>query len=160
MPTMPPDSDARLADEIIDRVRRNSAAGRVADAERRESRRVRYSAVVAIVLVTRDGQRWGPMSVQAKDISSTGMAVVSRSMIHPGLRGAVQLQRSDKALAIVGVEVIHSRYAGQMLHETGLRFTGELPVPMVREEFLNRQGKMILLDERLGETSGEPGATP
>ena len=90
------------------------------------------------------------MILRSKDISLHGIRVLSRNMIYPGSQGVMQLMRSDGRLALMGVIVRSSRYAGNMEHQTGLQF-GPLPRGWTPEEFIDRRGHMHLLHPKLCE---------
>src|SRR5262249_21708696 len=122
--------------------------------DRRSRRRYRYDAYVALLLVAPTGDRGRPQVLRARDISFTGISVRSRHMIYPGSAGALQLLRSDGTVALVGVTVTGSRYLGNMEHLTGMVFTG-LPSGVSVDEFLDRHGRLILMDPLLRENLRE-----
>jgi len=136
-----------IADDLIDFAEPALALG-----ERRNTRRVRYQAWVALLLVSPEGDRGRPMIFRARDISLRGIRVIGRHMIYPGSQGVLQLMRSDGRLALMGVTVQSSRYAGNMEHQTGLRF-GPLPRGWTAREFVDRRGQMNLLHPRLRENA-------
>jgi hypothetical protein len=111
-------------DRLID-----AASGAVAadsrDQEQRSNIRYPFEGRVALVQKTPGGGKSIVTVVAAKDISSTGLCVRSRYLLHVGYEGAVLLRRSNGQQSIAGVRVIHSRYAGSMMHESGLAFTHE-----------------------------------
>jgi hypothetical protein len=133
------------ADRMIDAAANPGESNTV---ERRGRKRVPYYGTVALVLVAPTGARSAPMVLQARDISHSGIGVVSRQMIYPGSRGAMQLVRSDGSIALVGVIVTSCRYVGSMRHHTGLMFA-PLPPGIGPHEFLDRSGRMRLLDANL-----------
>jgi hypothetical protein len=135
-----------LADHFID-VASGLAATTSID-ERRARKRVQYEALVALVLISPTGGRGQPQVVRARDLSLTGIGVVSRHMLYPGSQGALQIVRSDGRSALVGVQVRHSRYIGNMEHYTGLKFIA-LPADISTSDFLDRHGRMVLLDPAL-----------
>ena len=122
--------------------------------ERRTRRRYRYDDYVALLLVAPTGDRGRPQVLRAKDISFNGISVRSKNMIYPGSAGALQLLRSDGTVALVGVTVIGSRYLGNMQHLTGMLFTG-LPPGVTVDEFLDRHGRLILMDPMLRQNLDE-----
>jgi hypothetical protein len=135
-----------LADQFIDVASGLSAAAAIDD--RRARRRLQYEALVALVLISPTGERGQPLVVRARDLSLTGMGVVSRHMMYPGSQGALQIVRSNGTSALVGVQVRHSRYIGNMEHYTGLKFIA-LPSDISTSDFLDRHGRMVLLDPAL-----------
>ena len=106
-----------------------------------------HDAKIGFVQMTPSGAKSIPTVVQCKNISSTGMCVISRYMLHKDHEGAVLVRRSNGADAIVGVRVVHCRYTGDMEHESGLEFI-PLPGQFTVEDFRDEQGNMIRLDER------------
>ncbi|MHC4948985.1 MAG: PilZ domain-containing protein [Planctomycetota bacterium] len=120
------------------------------DTEKRRQERHPYEGLVAIVLLASDGERSRPVVVRAKDISVGGICVVSRQMLHPDSRGAIQMVRSDGTRALVGVQVRFCRYAGAMRHETGMEFTA-LPEGLTAEDFVDESGQMVVLDPLLNQ---------
>lgn len=122
--------------------------------DRRAKQRTPYDAYVAFLLVAPTGDRGRPLVLRAKDISFTGISVIGRHMIYPGSEGAMQLVRSDGRMALVGVSVRASRYIGHMQHHTGMAFV-PLPPGVTAHEFLDRDGRMILMDPRLRENIDE-----
>lgn len=135
-------------DQIIDLAEGVNAGAVIKD--RRAKRRVPYSGYVALLLVSPIGDRGRPMVLRARDISSGGISVVSRYMIYPGSRGALQLVRSDGYVALVGVQVTASRYLGNMQHHTGMEFV-PLPPGITPQEFLDKQGRLVLMNPLLRE---------
>jgi len=131
------------ADRLID-IASGGTSGPSGSDERRSRERVPYDATVALILLGPDGYRSEPMLLQAKDISAGGICVISRNMIHVGALGAMQLVRSDGRAALVGVQVRHCRYVGQMLHHTGMQFT-DMPDGLSPKDFLDREGRMKIL---------------
>ena len=131
------------ADRLIDLAAGFKPGGRASD-ERRDRQRVPYDATVALILLGPGGFRSEPILLRAKDISAGGICVVSRNMIHVGAAGAMQLVRSDGRAALVGVQIRHCRYVGQMLHQTGMQFT-DMPEGLSPLDFLDRQGRMKIL---------------
>ena len=112
--------------------------------------RVAYQAHVALVLLAGDGDRTKPILADAREISVDGITIVSRQMLHPGATGAMQMLRADGRLALVGVEILSSTYVGNMEHVTACRFS-PLPESMPVEDFLDDDGRLQMLDDRLRE---------
>lgn len=108
-------------DRIID-IASGKAAAAAADVEHRGTRRCALDLPVALVQWTAEGGKSIPALLQAKDISSKGIGVSSRYMLHVGHEGVVLLLRPRGEPVVIGVKVVHSRYAGRMTHESGLAF--------------------------------------
>lgn len=142
---------SRQTDQIIDA----ASSGEATESDRRLNDRKPYEALVAVVLVQPEGGSSDPIVLRAIDISVGGMGVVSRQMLHPGTRGAVQLVRSNGQRALVGFETRHSRYTGSLRHETGLEFTA-LPEGLSAEDFMDEKGRLVTLDPLLDQNL-EPG---
>ena len=96
------------------------------DAENRGVLRGEYVAPIALVQWTPEGGKSIVAVCESKDASSTGMCVVSKYMLHVGYEGGVMMLRSGGEAVLLGIQVMHSRYVGEMVHETGLAF---IPVP-------------------------------
>lgn len=94
--------------------------------ERREHDRHPYHQTVTLTLLGLDGKAQTPMKIQAVDISAGGMCTESRAMFRDGTLGIAHLPRSDGTMSVVGVQVCHCRYVGEMMYQTGLRF---IPLP-------------------------------
>jgi hypothetical protein len=141
------ENSRKIADRLID-----IASGKINPAalssDRRNRRRIPFDATVAVVLMGPDDRIGRPMALQAKDISIGGMCVTSRKMLYPGSRGAMQLVRSNGQMAIVGVQVQHCRYAGEMQHHIGFKFI-PLAANVDAKAFVGRNGQMIVLDTSL-----------
>lgn len=97
-----------------------------ADLHKKNQQRVPYTAEVDLFLLSEDGKVRQPITVKTVDISQGGICIRSRNMFHVGEVGGIKLIRSDGAQLLVGVEVRHCRYIGEMLHNTGLQF---IPLP-------------------------------
>lgn len=115
------------------------------ESERRSRKRVPYDATIALVLVEPDSRVGRPMALKGRDLSVGGISVISRSMMYPGSRGAMQLVRTNGQMAIVGVQVRHCRYVSDMQHHVGFKFI-PLAEEMDARAFLDRRGRMIVLD--------------
>lgn len=120
------------------------------DREKRDRRRVPYEALAAMILVDDRGRKGRPLLLRTRDISLTGVSVVSRDGIGADARGAIQLARSDGRQALVGVIARYCRYLGDMRHLAGLKFA-PLPAGLSAEDFLDSAGRMCLLDPLLYE---------
>jgi hypothetical protein len=137
---------SQLADQIIDIAVGERAPEPTAD--RRIAKRVPYRDYVALLLISPTGDRGRPIVLRARNISVYGISVISRHMIYPGSVGAMQLLRTDGRLALVGIRVKISRYIGNMEHHTGMSFM-PLPHGVTTEEFLDRHGRIVLMDPLL-----------
>ena len=142
-------AERAITDRLIDAAEAMQVGDEVID-ERRARTRHLFSGRVAMVTVTPKGERSKPLVLQAQDNSIGGMRVISRQMIHPGAYGALQLIRSDGKAAIVGVRICYCRYVSNMQHHTGLQFV-PLPEELITEDFLDAEGRMLLLDPQLDE---------
>ncbi|TVQ61238.1 MAG: hypothetical protein EA379_06705 [Phycisphaerales bacterium] len=94
--------------------------------------------------------------VETEDISVGGIRIIGRRMLYPGTVGVLQLERPDATVALVGVEVMHTDYIGDMRYASGCRF---IPVPknVIVKNFINTDGRMMEL--RPGELPVDrPGA--
>jgi hypothetical protein len=91
-------------------------------AEKRDETRHPYPGKVVLRMISPNGDVGSPMHVLAVDLSRGGLCIRSRRMFHVGTIGAVKLARSDGTYNVLGVKVMHCRYASAMQHHTGLRF--------------------------------------
>ncbi len=90
-------------------------------------------------------------SVRASDISVGGVRIVGRYMLYPGSKGVVQLTRLDGSIALVGVEVVHTDYIGDMRYASGCRFIA-VPQDLMSTRFMQGDGGVVLL--RPGQSLG------
>ncbi len=127
-------------DHIID-VARGAVDAEPVDVEHRNNRRCDFDADIAFVQWTPTGGKSISTVVRGKNISSTGICVISRFMLHVGHEGAVLLSRSDGTEVILGVRVVHCSYVGDMKHESGLTFI-EVPLQFSMDDFRDEQGNM------------------
>lgn len=127
-------------DQIID-VARGVADAQADDVENRNNRRCVYDGELAFVQWTPTGGKSIATMVKCKNISSTGVCVISRYMLHVGHEGAILLARSNGEEVILGVRVVHCAYVGDMKHESGLTFI-EVPSHFSVEDFRDEQGNM------------------
>jgi len=133
-------SNPNPIDQIIDFASGASEAD-PADAENRSTRRCEYGAPVAFVQWTPTGGKSIATIVSTKNISSTGVCVTSRYMLHVGHEGVLLMRRSNGEEVLVGVKVVHSNYVGDMKHESGLSFI-KVPANLVVEDFRDENGNM------------------
>ena len=145
--------DATLSsDRLIDIASGAESIG-VQEKERRGRQRVPYEALAALILIDDNGRRSSPLVLPTRDISLTGVSVISRGGIREDSRGAMQLVRSDGRRALVGVIVRYCRYVGDMQHHAGMEFA-PLPAGLSADDFLDSQGRLCLLDPLLEENDG------
>jgi hypothetical protein len=114
-------TDTAAIDEAIDGAVRVAENRGYEGEERRTNQRLPFGEIMLTLLTEEPGviQR---VLVQAKNISTTGLGVISRQMIHPGREGITDLVRSDGKVVQVGVRVVRCHYCGAMVHSTGLEF--------------------------------------
>ena len=120
--------DATAIDEAIDGAVRVAENRGYEGEERRSNQRFPYTGDFTLTLMTDEPGVIQHVVVQARNISTTGLGVVSRQMIHPGREGVTDLIRSDGKTVQVGVRVVRCHYCGDMVHSTGLEF---IAVPKV-----------------------------
>ncbi len=107
---------------------RISAAARlpVSNRDRRATRRMPINRELEMTVITEDSTPAHRVRVRALDISRTGMGVVTRVALRPGIRAVLPLARQDGRRALVGVEVMHATAAGDGIDAqgcaAGLRF--------------------------------------
>lgn len=59
------------------------------------------------------------VKVRAMDVSRSGMGVVTRAMLRPGMRAVLPMTRSDGRRALLGVEVMHAHIASDGVQALG-----------------------------------------
>lgn len=133
-------------DRMID-VARGVAETDPVDLENRGTRRCEHEALVALVQWTPNGGKSISTVVQCKNMSPSGMCIVSRYMLHVGHEGVLLLQRSNAENVILGIKVIYCKYVGGMKHESGIKFV-EVPTHFSMEDFRDEQGNMPRLGSR------------
>ncbi len=142
---------AGAGDKHTDRLIDLAAATTTTEApaqERRTTKRLEYDALVAIILLTPEGEKAKPTLLRAKDISRGGIRVVGRHQVESGQSGAVQLVRSNGQVALIGIRVQHcERLDGSTGYELGLQFA-PLPAGLSPDDFLDDQ-RLKLLDPLL-----------
>jgi PilZ domain len=94
--------------------------------ERRSRLRQQYDCELTLMLLANELSPIQKVSVRARDISTSGLGVVARGMVHLGWEGCVVLTRSDGRRVTVGIRVARCEYSGDMTHVIGLQF---IPVP-------------------------------
>lgn len=115
-------TDTAAIDEAIDGAVRVAENRGYEGEERRTNQRLPYRGEFMLTLLTEEPGVIQRVLVQAKNISTTGLGVISRQMIHPGREGSTELMRSDGKVVQVGVRVVRCHYCGAMAHSTGLEF--------------------------------------
>ncbi len=142
---------AGAGDKHTDRLIDLAAATTTTEApseERRTTKRLEYDALVAIILLTPEGEKADAILLRAKDISRGGIRVVGRHHAESGRMGAVQLVRSNGQVALIGILVQHCQHLdGSTGYEMGLQFA-PLPAGLSPDDFLDDQ-RMKLLDPLL-----------
>jgi hypothetical protein len=141
-----PDPTA-TTDQIIDDAER-LAPGAPPPTEKRLQPRFAWEGLVAMILGTESGGRTPTMVYRAADLSAGGLMVSGSKPLPVGATGVMQIVRGDGRFALLGIEVRHCRYVGPMEHRTGIRFI-PLPPTFSRQEFLDDNGNLLLLDPLL-----------
>ena len=133
----------RDIDHLIDVVQ-GKAEPPTDDKEHRGNRRHEWAGPIAFVQTTQTGGKSIPTVLQCRDISSTGIGVTSRYMLHVGFEGAVLMERASGERVILGVTVAFCNYVGDAGHHCGLRFVAT-PEEFSLDDFLDEQGNMPVL---------------
>jgi hypothetical protein len=134
------DMSSSPIDHIID-VASGAAEADASDVENRGTRRFEYGGEIALVQWTPTGGKSIPTTVRCKNVSSSGMCVVSRYMLHVGHEGAILIKRSNGEEVILGVKVVHCSYVGDMDHESGVEFV-ECSDQFSLEDFRDAEGNL------------------
>ena len=127
-------------DRILD-VARGAIEGEPMDVENRRTVRTPYGEAIGFVQWTPDGGKSIATVVRGKDISSSGLSILSRYMLHVGHEGAILILRSNAEEIMLGVKVVHCSYVGDMNHESGLTFI-KLSEQFSLDDFRDQHGKM------------------
>lgn len=90
--------------------------------ERRAVLRHKYVRVVPTKWLMPDGGVSALFVMKSFDLSSTGIRLLSKQVIHTGTRGVALLRKAQGPGALVGLEVTHFGYAHDMLNACGCRF--------------------------------------
>ncbi len=137
----------KRTDRLIDLAEKTKTVATSTE-ERRTTKRLDYDALVAMILLTPEGEKSAPILLRAKDISRGGIRVVGRHHAESGRMGAVQLVRSNGQVALIGILVQHCQHLdGSTGYEMGLQFA-PLPAGLSPDDFLDDQ-RMKLLDPLL-----------
>ena len=137
----------KRTDRLIDLAEKTKTVATPTE-ERRTTKRLDYDALVALILLTPEGEKTAPILLRAKDISRGGIRVVGRQQVESGQSGAVQLVRSNGQVALIGIRVQHcERLDGSTGYELGLQFA-PLPAGLSPDDFLDDQ-RLKLLDPLL-----------
>lgn len=116
-------------------------ADATAMAEKREHKRHSFRQELFTVWVGDQGSSHKMVAMRSTDISTGGLSLVARSMVYKGQRGAVRLCIPGREPAIVGVEAMHCRYAGEMQYVIGCRFH-EPPEQLRNLRFVEKNGEL------------------
>ena len=140
-------NDPSPVDQLIDLAsgKADDLPGGAPDAENRGRRRMDWAGPVAFVQWTPEGLKSIATIVQCRNISSTGLCVMSRYMLHAGHEGVVLMKRSNGEEVMLGVKVVHCSYIGDMNHQSGLRFI-DVPDRFSLDDFRDEQGNMLRLE--------------
>lgn len=109
--------------------------------EHRDTRRQPLSVSAALVQLMPDGGKSIPTVVQTVDFSPGGLRIISQYMLHVGYHGAIMLERPNGEQVLFGVRVAHCNYTGNMRHESGLAFTGNMH-GLSTDDFRDEHGKL------------------
>ncbi|MDY7109914.1 MAG: PilZ domain-containing protein [Planctomycetota bacterium] len=137
--------DLTSIDHIID-IARGATAPDPVDQEHRQTRRIPYDGTVALVQITPDGGKSIPTVVRCRNVSAGGMCIHSRYMLHIGYEGAILMMRSNGEAVIIGAKIVHCKYIGDMLHESGVEFIPS-SVNFMMDDFCDEQGNMPRLEQ-------------
>ena len=116
------DASTATIETCLDEAARIAAGGVVSPRhERRRHKRFPFDRDLPVLWLS-DLNGQGVINLRVADISAGGMGLSTRQMLYTGARGAVQLTRGDGATVVVGIEVMHCRYVGEMRYLSGCRF--------------------------------------
>lgn len=118
--------------------------------ERRAAPRVPYDALVAISVVGPSGELRAPMVYRAVDISFSGISIIGRQFLCPGTTGVMQIVRPDGTAALACVFIATCQSMSNLDYLIGMEF-GPLPPEICIDDFLDAQGRMLLMDPLLSE---------
>ncbi|MBL0922183.1 MAG: PilZ domain-containing protein [Phycisphaerales bacterium] len=113
-------------------------------ADRREHQRFAFEVEAPVVWAGQMGANHEIVMIRTKDISAGGVCLSARSMVHTGVCGVTRLPLPGGRSAIVGLEVVHCRYTGDMHYAVGCRFT-EPPDTLRGLRFVEKNGRLRLM---------------
>lgn len=134
--------------DVADRVAEAHRPGVVAQEEspvdeRRRHERFRFKSQVPVVWFTRE-HVLKVVNVRTSDISVGSVRLIGRAVLRPGLRGAMEMHKSDGARALVGLEVRHCSYVGKMHYAYGCVFAALSP-QLIKSWFTDANGRVLTL---------------
>ena len=115
------------------------------EVERRSMRRGEFEGLLAFVQWTPSGGKSITTVVRCKNISSNGICIVSSYMLHPEREGVLLVQRSNGEHVLLGVRVVYCRYAGNMIHESGVTVI-RTPKSFSLDDFRDEHGALPKLE--------------
>ncbi len=118
--------------------------------DRRVSDRMPYDNLIGLVVYSATGIPGEPMVLQGVDISPTGISVISRRVLTPGIAGVLQMVRASGRVALIGGRVTSCGYGKDMTHRIGIEFTS-LPKGVRPADFLDENKKLMLVDPLLSQ---------
>lgn len=111
--------------------------------DKRRHKRFEFHADVPVLWFTRE-PLLKVVEMRTADISIGGVRLVGNTMMHRGVRGAMQLRKPDEELALLGLEVCYSTYAGRMRYAIGCKFV-RLADGVMNTWFLDRHRACVTL---------------
>jgi hypothetical protein len=127
-------------DRIIDIARGASPAG-PSERENREACRIPYTGTVAMITIRPTGTKTEPILVIGENISTGGIAVLSKQEIPVGSRGGLLIMRSDGESVVLGARVVHVTDRRPGGYECGIEFENE-PSVVSLLDFQNSAGNL------------------
>lgn len=125
--------------------------------ERREDDRFGNAGPAALVLLDEKGRPQPAVRLEAEDISSGGLRVRCRQMIHPGSTGAIQILGSDGGPMMAGVRAAWCQYVGRMEHLAGFEFQ-PIPSGIKPADFVDERGRPVELRDPTPTPKADPAS--
>ncbi len=93
----------------------------------RKHRRIPLPSVAPVVIeVQRPGEGVSSFLVAPRDMSSSGMSLLTGMFMHPGAACAVTLKGLDGTPVRIGAVIKRCRFVALRLHELGIRFNADV----------------------------------
>lgn len=116
------------------------------DGDRRQDDRFANAGSVLLVILDARGRPQPPLQFEAEDISSGGLRLRGRHIVHPGSIGAVQLSGSDGSPMMAGVRAAWRQKIGQAEHLVGFEFQ-PAPSAIKPAHFAVERDRTAVVDE-------------
>lgn len=119
---------AKELDEMLDELEESAV---IPARDKRKHVRISCRCKGVLVVVNQGGFE-STFYIPLRDVSTSGMAFLHRSMLHTGTECNIKIRTSDRKWIQVEGTIVRSRYLKNMIYEVGLKFNKELDADAVR----------------------------